>query len=211
MTKLLKKLIPTLATIGCISTPAAVLSSCSCTSEKYKAFPKEYLDIDGTTLLGFKDEYKTLDKVEGYERLTIPKEITKIDNAAFTVGSREDDSGKAIKKIDFEKGCLCTIFGVGSFSGCLNLETVVLPPKFETWTDSLFSQCSNLTTIDMTNIEEKPVIWLWWPIQIIAAGWPTSGLIIYKSNNKTQEKYANSLANEINTHQQGYNWQAKAK
>lgn len=150
MKKILKLLIPTTTLLVPISAVG-----CSC-SNSYVAFPEEYLNITSDNkLAGFKDEYDYQDKLEGYNTLTIPETVVAINDAAFAYNkASKEDGALAIKKIDFAgKTNACTKLGNGSFTGCINLETVVFPPKFDGNDVGLFNDCSNLSILDFSHVE----------------------------------------------------------
>ena len=149
MKKYIKILIP-------LSTTLIPISIVGCTKHNEEgsgSFPKEWLQINGDYLVGFKPEHDTQKELAGYSVLTIPKEVSNLQNGAFSYdGSADKDGPLVIKKIDFEKDTLCRVFGQASFSGCANLTTVVFPPLFQGTDPNLFQRCSKLTTLDFTNV-----------------------------------------------------------
>ncbi len=149
MKKVLKLLIPATTLLVPVS---AVGCSCSTT---FVAFPEEYLNINSSNvLLGFKESYDSQDKLQGYNTLTIPAKITTLQDGTFAYdGKSVQDGSLAIKKVDYEgEDNSCTKFGNSSFSGCINLETVIFPPNFTSTDENLFGGCKSLSTLDFSHV-----------------------------------------------------------
>lgn len=187
-----KLLIPALAI-----TSTGIATSCGCSfvkpSDGLTSLDKKYFEIDGSILKGFKDEYHQVEDIDkGDYKLTIFKDITKLDDSAFTYSSADYDAMFLIKKIDFEDGCKCQSFGISSFGGCKNIETVVLPPKFNSFGSALFNDCAKLTSFDLTNINQT-VSFVSWTAPIVPT-WPKTGVITYLKDNSYQKALATKNA-----------------
>lgn len=188
--KLLSKiLVPTM-------TMASVATVCSCSLKNLKALDQKYFEIDGTILKDFKAEYKKKDSIEdGKYKLTIFKTITALDNLAFNADV-EYNSTDLIQMIDYEPDCACSTFGGSSFGGCVNLETVIFPPKFASFGSNLFLDCSKLTTLDLSNIEGEVTFTEW--LAPADKDWAKTGKIIYDGTKPNQVKLALDMLTVIN-------------
>ena len=98
--KKLHILIPSL--VATFSMPLIGLVGCG-NSDKTE-IPKGYLDIKRSTstqkdrLIGFNDQHQTLESLNGYSTLAIPKNVDKLDGQAFIYeGEVEHNAPLAIK------------------------------------------------------------------------------------------------------------------
>lgn len=127
------------------------------------------------------------------------KDITSIDPSAFSATS-EYTSPLLIEKIDYEQDCACTNLGQSSFTGCTNLKEVIFPPKLDTWGGSIFSGCSSLSLLDVSNIEGTVTKDDWY-----ITGISKTGMITYLSSKPNQVTFATWLRDKINA-TPGNNW-----
>ena len=197
MKKYIKILIP-------ISTTLIPISIVSC-SKKSTSFPKNYLDIktdeEGNKFLaGFNQNHQRAYQVEDYDTLTIPKEVTYLEDQSFTPNisnEAEYDAPNAIKTINFEKDCQCGRFGRPNFNFCQNLETVIFPPLYGGNDRYMFDKCTKLSTFDLSNITVliHDIDHDFLPPNVDF--FPDNGKIIVKKNQTNVSVLANNMFNKL--------------
>lgn len=196
MKKLLKLLVP----LAIVTIPVSIVA-CS-TGDGLKAIPQDYLKIEGNVLKGIRDVYddKEFLEKEGYKKLTIGENVSRIQDSSFQCNGRDDPDGAlAIKKVDFQSNkCTCTKFGDSSFAGCTSLETVVFTPGYLAEDVNLFMACSKLKTFDLSNITAQ--IENVRDDYLIATDYfPSNGKIIMKSKQDNVKPFADYLYGKLSS------------
>lgn len=189
MKKFTKILLPAsaIASIG-------LVSSCSCSvSSDPTPIDKDYLKIENGILYGFKDEYKDKQLPESNYALVVPKEVTRIENDAFSDEDTDAKNQRKIVSVGFEHDSLCSNIGGASFMDCINLKKVVLPPLVTALANEIFAGCSQLTTIDISNVAGYIDSSTWSSPTV--ESWPKEGKIVCRAD---QEIVADSLLATIN-------------
>lgn len=146
-------------------TVVVVAPTVSCHKSELKPIPFDVLEVDDSnTLLGFDENHQRAYQLEGYNTLTIPKDVIQLKTNCFSPQMDEEheyDAPTVIKQINFEKDCQCLRFtnqfrefkGT-NFNSLPNLEKVVFPPKYTNVKDQyLFANCPRLSVLDFSNIE----------------------------------------------------------
>lgn len=95
----------------------------------------EFLQITGITKIP-----KNFLKNSGIDGFTIPKEITEIEDGAFS-------GCMGLEEITFEKGCSLKRIGKKAFSMCASLVEIFIPGKNVKIEDGAFCVCPNLSDI----------------------------------------------------------------
>ncbi|MBQ0045281.1 MAG: hypothetical protein KBS35_00110 [Mycoplasma sp.] len=207
--KLINKIMLPALAITSVVVPATIATSCGCNYAKKDedglvALDRNYFIIEDHVLKGFKPEFQDKSKIaKGDYKLSIFADITSIaDGVFYTEPASHIDSTDLIQKIDFEPNCVCTSLGLGNFNGCTNLKKLVLPPKLTTLADG-FAGCSNLTTIDVTGLEQPCDVSEWAVPK--DDRWSKTGTVIYDGSKIQQLTIALTFVNKINEGD-GNNW-----